>query len=149
MNEEIEKDRMTAEGAPDPTPTDEKSAFAKAADALPPAPTKDQLRSLVDVLVADVRRVVEKAKKNVKPADVQTLVRVGDRAVKFAIKVRTTRTSDAKAVAKLDADRRQIEAQLASVKSVASSVAAKTFWKITDAVIDRLAAFTVAAIVAV
>ena len=162
MNDEIETNRMIAEGSPDPTAGDEKSVYAKGAQGsgfrvqdspnpeprtLTTPPTKLQLRSLVDVVSADVRRVI---KKTLKPADVEMLVRVAERAVKLSLLVRSTPTdAPTKTLAKLDAQRKQVESQLAAIKSIGSSMAAKTFWNITDAAIDRLAAFTLTAIVAI
>ncbi len=107
-----------------------------------------QLRSLVDVITADVRRELAKAKKSVTPANVELLARVGERAAKFAIKVRTTSAGDSKAITKLDAECKQIESQLKAIKSIGSVIAAKRFFAIVDAAIDRLSSFAVAAVVA-
>lgn len=99
-------------------------------------PTSAQLRSLVDVLSADLRRTV---KIKLKPADAELLARVGRRAVQLAIEIRATPEHvSGVQLAAFDRRRKQVESQLKAIRSIGSSLSAKRFWGLVDAVIDRM-----------
>ena len=106
-----------------------------------------QIRSLVDVLSADLRRTFN---INLKPKDAELFARVGQRAVKFQIELRGYVVSGQlqDAAEKIERQRLQIESQLKAIKSIGSAVAAKKFWTLVNQILDRLSAFAVASVVA-
>lgn len=142
---------MTQDPTTEPTgETSGEPVATEPASAAPAVYTKvdsKQLRSLVDVTVADLRRELAKFKTaKLTPANVELLGRVAERSAKFAIKVRTTPDNDLKAIQKLDAERKQIESQLKAIKSIGSVLTAKKVFAVVDAAIDRLTGFAVAAV---
>ncbi len=136
MTNDTETSRMTDGGAPEPKTV-----------KIAPRPTKAQIRSLVDVLEADVRRAFDFKPK---PADVELFRRVAERAVKLAIELRgyTTEAELQAVIEDFETRRLQINSQLAAIKSIGSSIAARRFWKLVQDVIDRLATFAVTSVAA-